>query len=161
MVKTKKIKINWLLLIACVIGCVMFGSIGSLFTAPNIPTWYRGLVKPPLNPPNWIFAPVWTLLFCLMGIAFYLILTTKNKHRNQAILIFVVQFIFNILWSLLFFGLQSPLYGLICIYLLWILIYINILIFMRINKNAGMLLIPYLVWVSFASYLNFSIYLLN
>ncbi len=136
--------------------------IGSLLTAPNISSWYSQLQKPALNPPNWIFAPVWTVLFIMMGVSLYLIWTAPDSaSKKTAYLIFAIQLILNVTWSGLFFALQRPLYAGIEIIILWIAILINILKFYSISKPAGWLLVPYILWVSFASYLNWQIFLLN
>lgn len=150
-------------LIGIIIVCQVFGSLGSIFTIPNIPTWYAGLVKPFFNPPNWLFAPAWTTLFFLMAIAIYLVLETKAKKeiKEKAIIFFIIQFFFNFLWSLLFFGLRNPLLGFIGIIILLPLIIITTIFFYQINKKAAYLMIPYIVWVSFATILNFSIMILN
>ena len=152
-------------LVAFVILCEIIGASGSIFTIANIPTWYANLVKPFFSPPNWVFAPVWTLLFLLMGIALYIIWESVEKKfkkiRVLAISWFSVQFAFNVLWSYLFFGLRNPFLGFIGIILLWFSIIFTIIYFYRINKKAAYLLVPYLIWVSFASILNFSIMLLN
>jgi len=142
----------------------LLGASGSFFTMPAIPTWYRGLIKPFLSPPNWIFAPVWTILFALMGISAYLIWlrrTKKKKPVHEALQFFGVQFLFNISWSLVFFGLHSPIGGVGVVVALWIAILATILKFYAIDKTAAFLLIPYLLWVSFAAYLTMSIALLN
>jgi len=150
-------------LLLFIIGSELLGSIGSVATMPNIPTWYRSLIKPPLNPPNWIFGPVWTLLFALMGIAAFLIWQKgfTKKSVTYALTWFCIQFIFNVLWSFLFFGARSPIAGLICISILWVSIVRTIQLFINIDKTAGYLLIPYLLWVSFATYLNMGIAFLN
>lgn len=156
-------KINWGQMLLFIILCELVGSIGAIFTNPNIPTWYVGLNKASLNPPNWVFGPAWSLLFLLMGVSSYLVFKEgwKKKEVKDAFLIFGVQFFFNIMWSLVFFGGRSPLYGLFVIAVLWLTIILNIVAFWRVNKTAGKLLIPYLLWVSFASYLNLMVYLLN
>lgn len=152
-------------LVAFVVLCELMGSIGSIFTIPNIPTWYADLVKPFFSPPNWLFAPVWTTLFLLMGIAFYIIWESKGKKfekiRILALGWFEVQFAFNVLWSYLFFGLRSPFLGFIGILLLWVSIVITIFYFFKVNKKAAYLLLPYILWVCFAGILNFFIMLLN
>ncbi|MDD1774578.1 MAG: tryptophan-rich sensory protein [Methanobacterium sp.] len=139
------------------------GSIGNYFTITEITTWYTALTKPTWTPPNWVFGPVWTTLFILMGIALYLVWSKglKRKDVKIAIGIFAVQLILNTSWSIIFFGLHSPLGGLITIIILWIAILANIIVFYRISKPAGFLLVPYIVWVSIAAYLNYSVYLLN
>jgi len=155
---SKGIKI--LKLIISILICQGAGAIGSLFTSPAISTWYATIQKPSFNPPNWIFAPVWTLLFLLMGISLYLIWSKgfKDKEIKTAIFIFFAQLILNIFWSILFFGLQSPLYAFIEIIILWVAILFTIISFYKISKTAAFLLLPYILWVSFAGYLNYSIW---
>jgi tryptophan-rich sensory protein len=156
-------KINDILkLVASVMLCQVAGFLGSLFTTPAIPTWYQTLNKPFFTPPNWIFGPVWISLFVLMGISLFLV-WRKSDHPQfkPALLFFSVQFILNILWSAAFFGLKSPLLGLMDIILLWVAILLTILNFFKVSKIAGMLLIPYLLWVSFATLLNFFLWVLN
>ncbi|MGM0482740.1 MAG: TspO/MBR family protein [Patescibacteria group bacterium] len=139
------------------------GLIGSFFTTPNISTWYEGLSKPELAPPNWIFAPVWTTIFVLMGIAFFLVWNKGMERKDVKIasVVFVIQLVFNTLWSVIFFGMQSPFWGFVWIILLWLLIALNIFIFFRISKITGWLLVPYILWASFAAYLNYAIWMLN
>lgn len=137
------------------------GAIGSLFTSDAIPTWYATLSKPSFNPPNWVFGPVWTLLYALQGIAFYLVLRTKHHLRDAAIGIFVAQIILNTLWSILFFGLQMPGLALIDIFVLLGCIVWAIATFKEITPAAAKLLWPYLAWVSFAAVLNAAIVVLN
>lgn len=149
--------------VAAVGVCLLAGAVGSLFTTPAIPTWYATLVKPALNPPSWVFGPVWTVLYILMGIALYLVWIKgwERKDVKVAMAIFGVQLILNVLWSYLFFGLQSPFLALIEIVLLWIAILMTILAFYRVSVPAAVLLVPYILWVTFASYLNYGIYVLN
>jgi len=149
--------------ITSILVCQGVGIIGSLFTSPAISTWYATLEKPSFNPPNWIFAPVWTLLFLLMGISLFLVWSKglEDKKIKTAVFIFAVQLVLNILWSTLFFGLQSPLYAFIEISILWLAILMTIISFSKISKPAAYLLLPYIFWVSFASVLNFSILILN
>lgn len=157
-------KINKIVkLISAIVICQMAGVIGSFFTTPSIATWYESLEKPSFAPPNWAFAPVWISLFTLMGISLYLIWIKgwKNKKVKISLLIFGVQLILNTLWSFLFFGLQSPFYGLIEIVVLWIVIAATILTFLKISKKASFLLLPYIVWVTIAAILNFYIWILN
>lgn len=143
--------------------CNLAGGVGSIFTSNAISEWYQYLNKPSFNPPNWIFGPVWTLLYSLMGIALYLIWKRglENKDVNYAVRFFLIHLIFNALWSLLFFGLRNPLLGLIEIVVLWAMIVASIVMFYRINKLAGVLLVPYLLWVSFATVLNYYLWQLN
>lgn len=146
-----------------IILCEAFGNLGSFFTFPKLGTWYTQILKPDFNPPNFIFGPVWTTLFLLMGIALYLLWEKgfNTKESKIAGIFFFIQFILNILWSFLFFGLESPLYGFIDIILLLIFIAITILLFHKISKKASYLLIPYFLWVGFATILNYGILFLN
>ena len=150
-------------LILSVIICQLAGIIGSFFTSPSIQTWYAILKKPFFNPPNWVFAPVWTTLFLLMGISLYLVWSRgiKTKKSKIAFTFFAVQLILNILWSVIFFGLKSPFYAFIEIIFLWAAILLTIFAFYRISKTAAYLLVPYIIWVSFAAMLNFSIFIIN
>ena len=150
-------------IIISIIICQLAGVIGAFFTTPNIDTWYASLIKPSFNPPSWIFGPVWTLLFLLMGIAFYLIWqkVDKNKLAKFAMIFFVVHLAFNTLWSILFFGLQNPGLAFIEIIILLAMIILLIEKFSKISKQAAWLLVPYLLWVSFASILNYTIWQLN
>jgi tryptophan-rich sensory protein len=144
--------------------CQFAGVIGSVFTALIVTTWYPSLTKPNLSPPGWIFAPVWITLYFLMGVSLYLICTNnkvKNNSRKKALVVFGIQLILNVFWSLLFFGLKSPVYGLIDILFLLATITLIIIFFYKISVLAAILLIPYLVWVSFATLLNYNIVLLN
>lgn len=148
------------LLLPSIVLPLLAGFIGSYFTFPSIGTWYVALNKPLFNPPNFIFGPVWTLLYILMGISLYLVLTKKGK-KEKALKLFAFQLILNVLWSLIFFGLHSPTLALFEIVILWIAIFATIKAFLPISKNAAYLLYPYIVWVSFAMILNLSIVLLN
>ena len=154
---------SFLKLLASIIVCHTAGFIGSIFTTPAIPDWYTGLTKPIFNPPNWIFFPVWITLFLLMGISLYLVWSggLEDEKVKQAVIIFAVQLLLNIAWSLLFFGLKSPFLAFLEIIILWIVILINIVQFYSISKTAGLLLLPYILWVSFAAILNFFIFTLN
>lgn len=144
--------------------CLAVGYLSSIVTQSNIKTWYPTIEKPSFNPPNWVFAPVWTLLFILMGIAAGLIWDKIEKNKDlvkKGLLFFVIQLLLNALWSFLFFGLHNILLASVEIILLLLLIYETYLIFKQIDKKASLLLIPYLAWVSFASILTITIYLLN
>jgi len=154
--------IDLLKLVASLILCQIAGFIGSLFTVPAIPTWYQTIDKPSFTPPNWIFSPVWISLYLLMGISLFLVWRRTDHPRfNRAILFFLIQLILNVLWSAAFFGLRSPFLGLIDILLLWMAILLTIQTFFKISRWAGGLLIPYGLWVSFATVLNFSLWILN
>ncbi len=159
----KKPKTNWTMLIAFIILCNLAGLIGSIFTFPAITGWYATLSKPVFSPPNWVFGPVWTTLYFLMGISGYLIWQKGFKKRpvRAALALFGAQLFLNALWSILFFGLQSPLYGLVCILFLWAFIALTIRSFYAINRTAAYLLVPYIAWVSFAAVLNFAIWAIN
>jgi tryptophan-rich sensory protein len=149
--------------VICILIPQIAGLIGARFTAPQIPTWYATLRKPPFTPPSAIFGPVWILLFIFMGIALYLIWIQglQAPWIKPALVVFGVQLVLNVLWSVFFFGLRSPILGLVDIIVLWILILFLVILFLRINTAAGVLLIPYLLWVSFATILNASILRLN
>jgi len=150
-------------LILAVLICQGMGLIGSLFTTPAITSWYAGLIKPSFNPPNWIFAPAWILLYTLMGIAAFLIWNRRNgkKKIKTALVLFSVQLVLNSLWSIIFFGLHLPQYAFLEILVLWFFILLTLLSFYKISKPAGLLLLPYILWVSFAAILNLSIMILN
>jgi len=150
-------------LILSILVCELIGISGSFFTIASISTWYRTLNKPFFSPPNWIFGPVWAILYLMMGISAYLIWAEglKKKKVKEALLFFAVQLILNFSWSLIFFGLQLPFSAFINIVTLWLAILATILRFNKISKTAGYLLIPYILWVSFASVLNLAIVILN
>lgn len=138
------------------------GAVGSLATIPNIPTWYAELEKPFFNPPNWVFGPVWTLLYVLMGISLYLVWTaTSKKPKRPLYTLFGVQLALNTLWSLVFFGLHAPWAGVAIIVLLWACIIATMRLFWPVSKVAAYLLIPYAAWVTFATVLNTAVALLN
>lgn len=151
---------DWLVLAWCVALSQAAGLIGSAFTVPAISGWYATLTRPALAPPNWIFGPVWTTLFFLMGVAAFLVWRHGAKG-NTALTIFAVQLVLNVLWSALFFGLQSPGAGLIGIALLWTALVATIIAFAKVSKLAAWLLVPYIAWVSFAAFLNYQFWILN
>jgi len=150
-------------LVVSIIACLAAGAVGSIFTRQAIPTWYATLEKPAFNPPDWLFAPVWTLLYLMMGVAAFLVWRKglENRQVRIALIVFLIQLVLNALWSVVFFGLESPLYGLIVIAALWVAILFTVLKFYRISLAASVLLWPYLLWVTFAAVLNVSIWLLN
>ena len=154
---------NVIKLVVAIIACQGAGAIGSIFTAAAIPTWYATLEKPFFTPPNWLFAPAWITLYLLMAIAAFLIWRQGlgQKGVKPALVIFLVQLVLNALWSIAFFGLQSPLYGMVVILALWVAILLTIIYFFRLSTAAGALLLPYILWVSFASALNIAIFMLN
>lgn len=139
----------------------MAGFLGALFTTPNIRGWYAGLEKPWFVPPSWVFAPAWTTLFLLMGLALFLVWERKGSLGLRGYLPFWTQLGLNVAWSGLFFGLRSPLLGLVEIGLLWVAILVNIVVFWRVRKASGLLLVPYIAWVSFAAALNYNVWILN
>ena len=151
------------MLAASIAVALAAGIIGSLFTMPSIPTWYAQLEKPAFTPPSWVFGPVWTLLYVLMGTAFFLAWKKnfKGAKRNVAIGAYALQLALNVLWSIAFFGWHSPLAGLVVIVLLWLSIAATMVVFFRVSKTAAWLLLPYLLWVSFASLLNYAVWMLN
>jgi len=152
---------NIIKLLISIVICQAAGLIGSIFTIPAISSWYKSLQKPFFNPPNWIFSPVWIFLFLLMGISLYLVWNRGARENQKAIIIFGVQLVLNILWSIIFFGLKSPGLAFLEIIILWLAILLTIISFYKISKTAGLLLVPYILWVSFALILNFSIWQLN
>ncbi len=150
-------------LVGAIALCQLAGILGSLATMPNIPTWYASLNKPFFSPPNWVFAPVWITLYALMGIALYLVWNKgiQNKDVKAGVMLFGGQLALNAAWSFLFFGMHSPLLGLAGIIPLWALIVLTIRKFYPVSKLAAYLMVPYLLWVSFATILNLSLWMLN
>jgi benzodiazapine receptor len=148
-------------LVFWVVLCLVAGFIGSLFTAPAVATWYRDLQKPAWSPPNWAFAPVWTALYVAMGVAAWLVWRRAVPGVPAALALFAVQLALNVAWSGLFFGLHSPGTALLDIVLLWLAILATLVAFWRISPAAGILLLPYLGWVSFAASLNYTIWRMN
>src|SRR6056297_1047380 len=140
---------NVLKYIAYIFFSLGAGVLGSFFTASSVSTWYKTIEKPFFNPPSWVFSPVWTNLFIMMGVALYLVWKEglREKKVKIAFIIFWVQLVLNTLWSVLFFVLQSLLYGLVEIIFLWVAIFITFIWFSRVSKKAAYLLIPYLLWV--------------
>lgn len=149
-------------LVASLVISFAAGAIGNLATISNIPTWYAELEKPLLNPPNFVFGPVWTVLYLLIAVSLYLVWTHKTTTSKKAAYVaFGAQIVLNALWSLVFFGLHSPELGILVIMLLVGAIVATILIFRRFSKPAAYLLIPYLAWVCFAAYLTIGVAALN
>lgn len=151
-------------ILVVVVTCLAIGYFSGMVTRSAITTWYPTLVKPVFNPPNWIFAPVWSMLYIMMGIAAGLVwsrIDFEKEAVKKALIFFAVQLALNALWSYLFFGLQNPMLAGIEIVILWLMIFETYTKFVKINKIAGYLLIPYLLWVSFATVLNASIWWLN
>ena len=146
-----------------IIMCELAGVVGSIFSVNSIPGWYAHLAKPAFNPPGWVFGPVWTILYALMGIAMYLI----YRHRQQnssvgfALGFFSAHLVVNASWSIIFFGLHQLVWSVGVIILLWLMIAYSIYLFSKINRMAAWLLAPYLLWVSFASVLNWTVWMMN
>lgn len=155
--------IKWVRLLGFVAISELAGILGSLFTMRAIPEWYAFVNKPQFSPPNWLFGPVWTVLYLLQGIAAYLV-WEKGSDRlraSRAMKLFWLQLGLNALWTPIFFGLRNPLWGLVEIVFMWVAIVATIIAFKKISKTAAWLMVPYLLWVSFATILNFSIWRLN
>ena len=155
---------TYIRIILCVIICLAVGYLSSIVTQSSIKTWYPTITKPSFNPPNWVFAPVWTLLYIMMGIAAGMVwnkLDTNKELVKKALSFFIIQLLLNALWSYLFFGLKNILLASIEIVLLWLIIYETYHIFKQVDKRASYLLIPYLAWVGFATILTGNIYWLN
>lgn len=149
-------------LIVSIIICQLAGVAGAVFTTPSIPGWYASLNKPSFNPPNWLFGPVWLLLYLLMGISLYLVWNQKKgAGKKIALIFFMIQLGLNTLWSIIFFGLHSPSIAFLEILILILFIILTIIRFLPLSKISAYLLVPYLLWVSFAGLLNFYIVKLN
>jgi len=155
--------ISWFGLAVSVIICELVGIGGSAFTVKSIPTWYAQLNKPLFSPPNWLFGPVWTLLYAIQGIAAYLIYQKipTNPQAKTALGLFVVQLILNAIWTPLFFVAHNIKLAFFEIVLMWISILLSTIWFFRADETAGWLMLPYLAWVTFASVLNYSLWRLN
>ncbi|MEI6058199.1 MAG: TspO/MBR family protein [archaeon] len=155
-------KVRWLAMIVCIAIPLFAGFIGSFFTSSNIPVWYEGLNKPSFTPPAQVFPVVWTTLFVLMGIALYIVyVSPKGKTRTMALRLFGIQLGLNIIWSILFFGMRRPEYALIEIVLLWISILMTMIYFRKVDRKTTGYLLLYIIWVSVASVLNYTIVALN
>ncbi len=141
---------------------LLAGGVGGLVTTPAISTWYVTLNKPWFTPPGWLFGPVWTLLYILMGLALFLVWRSpRSRIRDIGIALFAVQLAVNVFWSFAFFGLENTLYGVLTIIPLWVLIAATIFQFYKVSKGAAFLMVPYILWVSIATALNTAVYLLN
>ncbi|MEI6057516.1 MAG: TspO/MBR family protein [bacterium] len=158
-----KLSTTWKQLVIAIVGSELAGIVGTVFTTPSITTWYTTLTKPSFNPPSWVFGPVWTILFALMGIAAYLVWKKGWLHKNIkiALSVFIIQLILNTLWSIIFFGMHSPGTAFIEIIFLWLSIATMLALFYKISRPAAYLIIPYILWISFAAFLNYSIWILN
>lgn len=143
--------------------CLLVSGLGAMITASSVGTWYQSLEKPPFNPPDWVFAPVWTALYLMMAVAGWRAWRAEGPHpgRGAALGIFVFQLGLNLLWSALFFGARRPDCAMIEIAVLLVVIVVNALLFWRIDRPAGVLFVPYVLWVAYASALNAAIWRLN
>lgn len=150
-------------LLGSIFVCQLAGIIGSVFTIESVSTWYVTLNKPFFTPPSWLFAPAWTTLYTLMGIALYLVWKKGFEKRENriALYFFFTQLSLNALWSIIFFGLRMPVYAFFEVVILWILILVSAIKFWEIDRRAGALLVPYLAWTTFAALLNLAVWLLN
>jgi len=148
--------------IICISSILILGLFSGFSTISEIQNWYSTIVKPSFNPPNFLFGPVWTLLYILMGVSFSIIILQKHSsNKTKAITIFLIQFILNLCWSFIFFKTHQIGWAFVEILCMWFSILVMIIVFYRLHRIAGLLQIPYLLWVSFASVLNGSIYFLN
>lgn len=154
---------TYIKLFVSIVICLTVGAVSGYFTANEIPNWYATLIKPSFNPPNWIFGPVWSTLYILMAVSWWLVWKSDvaSSKKNKAMLIFAIQLILNFFWSIIFFSFHQPGIALIEIIFMLIFILFSIIIFYPVSKPASYLLIPYLLWVSFASILNYTIWKLN
>ena len=143
--------------------CLTVGGLGGLATARSVDTWYLTINRPSWNPPGWLFGPVWTTLYVMMAVAAWLVWKRDPRFAGVhiALLLFFVQLFFNFLWSFIFFGAQAVGWALVDIVLLWIVLALTIWAFFGISRLAGLLMLPYLAWTSFASFLNFTIWQMN
>jgi len=151
-------------LLLAVVLVELVGASGSVFTVQGLAEWYPTLERPTLAPPDWVFAPVWTTLFALIGGAVWLVWRRAEAHPREvrvALAVFAVHFAMNLAWSAVFFGQQAIFAGLVVIVLLWLLIVATIAVFARVDRRAALLLVPYLLWVGFATYLNYRFWVLN
>lgn len=153
---------RWIGLVVFVVVCLAAGGVGAIATTPEIDGWYKTLAKPPWNPPDSVFGPVWTTLFVLMGVAAWLVWQRGGSQaRAFPFALFGLQLVLNVAWSWIFFGLHQPGWAFVEIVFLWLAIMSTTVLFFRCSKIAGWLLVPYLAWVSFAGVLNFTIWRMN
>ncbi|MFC4449122.1 TspO/MBR family protein [Halorussus aquaticus] len=153
---------RWAALVASVLVCELAGIVPSILTADEVATWYPTLVKPAFTPPSWVFGPVWTALYLLMGVALYLVWRSdRSRVRRTALALFGVQLALNAAWTLVFFGSQAIVGGLAVIVALLALVVATVAAFARIDRRAAALLVPYLLWVGFATALNYELWRLN
>ncbi|ESU21683.1 benzodiazepine receptor TspO [Flavobacterium cauense R2A-7] len=151
-------------ILTVVVTCLCIGYFSGMVTRESVEIWYPTLVKPSFNPPNWLFAPVWSMLYAMMGVAAGLVwhrIDTDRINVRKGLQFFAIQLVLNFLWSYLFFGLHNPLLALAELAVLWLMIFETYIVFRKVDKIAGMLLLPYLAWVTFAGILNAAICWLN
>ncbi|NHN41661.1 tryptophan-rich sensory protein [Halorubellus sp. JP-L1] len=149
-------------LLVAVVAVELVGSAPAVVTASDVATWYPTLAAPPLTPPSWVFGPVWTVLFAAIGTAAYLVYRDRaHSWRSRALGLFGAQMAFNVAWSFAFFGAQSPALGLVVILVLDVLVVATVVAFRRVDRRAAVLLVPYLAWVLFATYLTAGFWYLN
>jgi len=153
---------RWLVLVGFLVITFSASAIGGWFTSMSVGTWYQNIAKPSFTPPSWVFGPVWTTLYALMAIAAWLVWDRVGFAVGAvALTLYAVQLVLNVAWSGLFFGLRSPALGTLCVIILWIAILATLIAFWRIHPVAGILLVPYILWVSYASVLTYSVWRLN
>lgn len=153
---------RYIKLFFCILIPLLIGGVSGASTANSITTWYAALNKPFFNPPNYLFGPVWTALYMLMGISLFLILETpKSELRKRAVIVFCIQIFLNFWWSIIFFKFHALGLALVEIVMIWASILLMILVFKKLSKTAAYLQVPYLLWVSFATALNTAIWYLN
>lgn len=153
-------KIQWKRLLLCLAIPLGVGALAGILTKDSM-MQFSLLNKPPLSPPGWLFPVVWTVLFLLMGYASYLVSRSDSVQKRPALILYAIQLTVNFFWSIFFFNFECYLFSFLWLVLLWVLILLTIRAFRRISPTAGILLIPYLLWVTFAGYLNLAIYFLN
>ena len=153
----------WAKALICILVVELLGGLGGFLTSQSVKDWYVHLEKPPGTPPNWLFGPVWISLYAMIGLSFAILWQKgfDNTPARRARTLFIIQMALNVIWSPVFFGLHQPFIGLIIILGLWVATLLTILAFSKLSKTATFLLIPYLLWVSYASYLNAGIWYLN
>lgn len=154
---------NSIKLIIAIAIPVAVGGISGFFTATGVDSWYQTINKPSWNPPGWIFAPVWTTLYVMMGVALFLVWKSDSSEvlKKTAITLFTIQLVLNFFWSFIFFDQQQIGWALVEIIAMWIFILLTIFAFGNVSKLAAWLLVPYISWVSFATILNYTIWKLN
>ncbi|MGA9769758.1 MAG: TspO/MBR family protein [Blastocatellia bacterium] len=155
-------KSDWIGLVVSILICFAVAGLGSLATNPEIPNWYQAIRKPAWTPPNWLFGPVWTALYLAMAVAAWLVWKRAGwEANNNALWLFVIQLALNLAWSFIFFKFHNPALALIDILFLWLAILLTAVKFAGVSRAAALLLVPYLIWVTYAASLNFAIWRMN